>query len=88
MKHRSFATRSLLGSIRIYQKFSQRKGFGVCRFQPTCSAYALEALEEHGFVRGVFLAVRRILKCHPLHPGGYDPVPRHAEGLPPSKGKK
>lgn len=48
---------------------------GVCRFQPTCSQYAKQAIEKHGAVKGTWLALRRVLKCHPFHPGGYDPVP-------------
>ncbi len=50
-------------------------GFG-CRFSPTCSQYAREVLREHGLWRGGWLAVRRILRCHPFHPGGHDPPPR------------
>lgn len=48
---------------------------GVCRFSPTCSVYAKEAISKHGVFKGGYLAAKRVLKCHPFHPGGYDPVP-------------
>jgi putative membrane protein insertion efficiency factor len=48
----------------------------VCRFHPSCSAYSLEALRRFGFIRGCYLTIRRLLRCHPWNPGGFDPVPR------------
>lgn len=61
--------------IKIYQKGISPLKPSCCRFVPTCSQYAVEAIERFGFIKGGYLGVRRILKCHPLHKGGYDPVP-------------
>jgi putative membrane protein insertion efficiency factor len=61
--------------IKGYQIFVSPFLRPACRFYPTCSAYAYEALCRHGMMRGGALAFRRILKCHPFHPGGVDPVP-------------
>lgn len=61
--------------IRFYQtSISPYKGGKTCRFVPTCSAYAIEAIEKYGAVKGGFLAVKRILRCHPFSKGGYDPL--------------
>lgn len=66
----------LIWLINFYRhSISPYKGGACCRFTPTCSQYALEAIEKYGTVKGTYLAVKRILKCHPLHKGGYDPVP-------------
>ena len=66
--------RILISLINLYQKipFSSHK---MCRFQPTCSEYAKEAIQEYGSIKGSYLAVKRILRCNPLGPFGYDPVP-------------
>lgn len=61
--------------IRIYQLFISPLFPASCRYTPTCSAYAVEAIERHGVVRGSWLAARRIARCHPFRPGGHDPVP-------------
>lgn len=61
--------------IQLYQWFLSPMLGQNCRYHPSCSAYALEALELHGAGRGSWLAVRRICRCHPWHEGGYDPVP-------------
>lgn len=67
--------RLMAAGIVFYQRFISPLKGPTCRFQPTCSAYALEAVRRHGPWRGTWLAVRRIGRCHPFHPGGYDPVP-------------
>ena len=61
--------------IRIYQIFLSPLIGQTCRFHPTCSYYAISALKQHGLLIGSWLSVKRILKCHPMHPGGLDPVP-------------
>ncbi len=67
--------RALLGAIRFYSRVISPALPPRCRFYPTCSAYAAEAIERYGVVRGTWLAVRRLVKCAPWHPGGVDPVP-------------
>ncbi|MGA2478310.1 MAG: membrane protein insertion efficiency factor YidD [Spirochaetia bacterium] len=61
--------------ITIYQKVISPAFPPSCRYTPTCSQYAKEAIEKYGFFKGSYLGVRRILRCHPFHEGGYDPVP-------------
>ncbi|MGE5594336.1 MAG: membrane protein insertion efficiency factor YidD [Betaproteobacteria bacterium] len=62
--------------IWVYRKWLSRlKARPTCRFYPSCSAYAYEAVQKYGVLKGGYLAARRIVKCHPFHPGGYDPVP-------------
>ena len=65
----------LLGMISFYRKWISPLKKPTCRFYPTCSAYAYEAISKYGAMKGSLLAVKRLLKCHPFHPGGYDPVP-------------
>ena len=65
----------LLAAVRIYQGFFSPLMFSACKFHPSCSQYAYQAIEEHGARRGGWLAARRLLRCRPFSPGGYDPVP-------------
>ena len=69
------ARQALILLIRVYQLTLSRLLGPACRFAPSCSEYAAEALRRHGVLRGLRLSAVRLCKCHPLHPGGWDPVP-------------
>ncbi len=71
--------RTLQAPVHLYRRFISPLKPPTCRFYPTCSAYALEALEIHGAWKGSWLAARRICRCHPFHPGGIDHVPPRRE---------
>lgn len=70
----------LKAPVIFYRKFISPLKPATCRFYPSCSQYALEAIEEHGALYGGWLTVRRICRCHPFHPGGFDPVPPGKKG--------
>jgi len=65
--------------VRFYRRWISPLLLPRCRFYPSCSAYSLEALETHGSVRGCWLSLRRVLRCNPFNPGGFDPVPEHLD---------
>lgn len=67
--------RLILGFIKLYQLILSPVLGANCRFQPTCSHYASQAIDRFGVVKGGYLSLRRLIKCHPFHEGGYDPVP-------------
>ncbi len=69
----------LLGLIGFYRYGISPMLGRNCRFHPTCSEYAMEAVERHGALKGAWLALRRVGRCHPFHPGGYDPVPEPSQ---------
>lgn len=71
----TWSTRLALTVVRSYQLLLSPFAGGGCRFEPSCSAYALTAIETHGAFRGLYLAVRRVARCHPFSPPGIDPVP-------------
>ncbi len=64
-----------MGLIKTYQRFISPMMVSRCRFYPTCSEYSLQAISIHGPVKGLWLAIKRIFRCHPFHPGGIDQVP-------------
>ncbi|MBN2163876.1 MAG: membrane protein insertion efficiency factor YidD [Pontiellaceae bacterium] len=71
----SLPARGAVLLVRMYQKLISPFLGQRCRFHPTCSQYCIDAITQHGMVRGLWLGLKRICKCHPFHPGGYDPVP-------------
>ena len=75
------AARVLIVPIVGYQRFLSPLLGPQCRFVPSCSQYAVEALRTHGAVRGLWLSARRLARCHPFNPGGYDPVPIRPQGV-------
>ena len=64
-----------LALLRFYKRFISPVLPPMCRFEPTCSIYMMHAVEKYGFVRGTWMGLRRLVRCHPLNPGGWDPVP-------------
>lgn len=75
MKKRNIIQNILIVMVRIYQLAISPYIGAHCRYTPTCSAYFIEAVEKYGALKGSWLGIRRILRCHPGRPGGYDPVP-------------
>lgn len=73
---KAITTRTFVLLIRAYQILISPLTGRHCRFYPTCSAYAKQAFEQHGPGRGLYFTLRRLLRCHPFHPGGYDPIPK------------
>lgn len=79
---RNLIVKALVAVIRLYQitlspdhgLLAYRHPYGYCRFRPTCSDYAIEALRQHGIFKGLWLSIKRILRCNPFHAGGFDPV--------------
>ncbi len=71
-KIRKIPKNIFIGLIKIYQKYISGLFGAKCRFYPTCSAYAIEAIDKYGIIKGTILAIKRVAKCHPLHVGGVD----------------
>ncbi len=72
-------SRILLASIRVYKKVLSPLLPNACRFTPTCSIYAYQAIETYGPFKGTWMGLKRIFRCHPLNPGGFDPVPPRSD---------
>lgn len=77
----TLAARVLMAPVIGYRRLVSPFIAPRCRFEPSCSTYALDALRSHGALRGLWLTVRRIARCHPFNPGGYDPVPARSRGV-------
>ena len=69
-----YISKLLIYLVRFYQKFISPLKGPTCRFYPTCSQYSIEAIKKYGALKGIYLTMRRLLKCHPFHTGGYDPL--------------
>lgn len=69
-----YLSKLLIYLVRFYQKFISPLKGPTCRFYPTCSQYSIEAIRKYGALKGIYLTIRRLLKCHPFHSGGYDPL--------------
>jgi len=65
---------SVLTTLRIYKRWISPMLPSACRFYPTCSEYTIDAVQKHGALRGTWMGIRRLLRCHPFHEGGFDPV--------------
>lgn len=66
--------RGAVGLVRFYQLYISPLKGPTCRFYPTCSSYSIQAFKKYGFLKGLWLTIKRVSKCHPFHPGGYDPL--------------
>jgi hypothetical protein len=87
MQLKNAISNALILLIRIYQSIVSPLLGPVCRFHPSCSRYAVACLELHGAAKGSWLTVRRLLRCHPFHPGGYDPPPLPPRHFAEARGK-
>ena len=70
----SYSSKLLIYLVRFYQKYISPFKGPTCRFYPTCSHYSIEAIKKYGSLKGIYLTIKRLLKCHPFNPGGYDPL--------------
>jgi len=76
----NFMNKIIIFFITLYQKYISPLKPATCRFYPSCSEYAVQALKKYGLLKGLRLSIIRTLRCHPFNPGGYDPLPDYSEG--------